>query len=75
MICKAFALTKWLRRNTLGRITSGSDAPHENYSVLTDKGVWKDRQEAEIAIGSYLSYYPCLCFKPFVYDRHVTFGV
>ena len=57
-----FALTMWLRRNTLDRLTLGSDTSQE-YSVPTDVEVWKDRREAEAAIDSYLSDFPCSCFS------------
>ncbi|KAF8475410.1 RNA12 protein-domain-containing protein [Gautieria morchelliformis] len=55
---RSFALTKWLRRITLDRLTQGSDASEVVYSVPTDTNAWKDRREAETSIDSYLYDYP-----------------
>ncbi|KAF8831619.1 hypothetical protein HHX47_DHR1000799 [Lentinula edodes] len=49
---KEFKVYKWLRANTLERIYSKSEAPP------VDKQIWKEREDAERAIQTYLSDLP-----------------
>lgn len=58
-----FALTKWIRRNTLERFTMGfNDTPFwDDSGGATDTTAWKDRQEAESTLTNYLFDYPCPC--------------
>lgn len=55
-----FKLVKWLRKNTLDRLSFTHSAPeHES------GGVWKERKDAEVALKGYLSEYPCETFSTF----------
>ncbi|KAF8589948.1 exonuclease [Ramaria rubella] len=55
---RKFAVTRWLRRNALDRLIMSSSGARGESQGPIDTSVWKDRQEAESALDSYLSDYP-----------------
>jgi hypothetical protein len=50
---------KWLRSHTIGRLNSSEPTVEEHHDNHVGMSAWKERQDAEGAVGRYLSDLPC----------------